>query len=427
MVGENAKDLAREFFSLRSMRKSLGRAVAHISISLSPEDRNLSDEEFSQVATTYLDRMGFSDCPFVAIRHEDTEHQHIHIVASRIKATNGEVVSDFNDFRRGEAVMRQIETDLSLKKVKSSKEATRKSLSRKELQLLKKGEKTMKQEMRNIIEDAINSSSNITEFIAHIQKLGITVCPHIQGSRISGLIYEWKARKAKFKGSDLGKKYTWAGIQEHVQYRPDLDFIPLNKLKREYENNHPSIELPESVPSAYRREYKRNILENDYRRILARIFEADLIAIQSKGENLEIELVHGRIIDSGEKITVDGMEHPHSAIQLVKLAKAKGWDGIVLTGSKDFVFLAMQEAIKADLPITPKDEFQKQLLAEAKATLNQISNPQIQPAVSPNQLSHYIPTLTPLKVGEWSNIQDQKRKKEEEEKKKNKKKYGYGW
>jgi len=108
MAGTTPRQLSSEFGTLRKMRPALCKAVAHMSISLSPEDRNLTDAEFSQIATEYLNDMGFANCPYVAVRHNDTEHQHIHLVASRIDF-NGACVSDSNDYRRGEAVMRNLE------------------------------------------------------------------------------------------------------------------------------------------------------------------------------------------------------------------------------------------------------------------------------------------------------------------------------
>ena len=126
MAGTTPRQLSAEFGTLRRMRPTLGKAVAHISISLSPEDRNLTDEDFTEIATAYLNHMGFADCPFVAVRHDDTEHQHIHIIASRIN-TNGDCVNDSNDYRRGEEIMRLLEQKFALTPVKSSTESKKKA------------------------------------------------------------------------------------------------------------------------------------------------------------------------------------------------------------------------------------------------------------------------------------------------------------
>ena len=271
----------------------------------------------------------------------------------------------------------------------------------------------MKNALRALIDQAMQNSSNITEFLTQCEKLGVDVIPHIQGSRISGLIYRYK--KTKMKGSDLGKKYAWAGLQELIKYRPDIDFIALRKRARAEENKHPSIELPNTVNATQRREFKRMILSDDYRRVLARVYGADLLDTKTKGDNLEIELKQGKILDSGEKITVENMNAANSAIILVKLAIAKGWEGIVLTGSDEFVKKAMIEAIKHDLEITPKDEQQKIWLDEIRATLNpSVGNSNLMSTAHGVQANINLPKLNPLKIGEWSNQQNKKSKKDEE-------------
>jgi hypothetical protein len=279
----------------------------------------------------------------------------------------------------------------------------------------------MKNAIRALIDQAIQNSSNVTEFINECEKLGVNVIPHIQGSRISGLIYEWK--KSRMKSSDLGKKYAWAGIQEAIKYRPDIDFLALRKRAKIEEKKHPSIELPDFVTSAYRREYKRMILSDDYRRVLARVYGSDLLNTQTKGNNLEIELKQGKILDSGEKITVENMDTNHSAIMLIKLAIAKGWNGIVLTGNEDFVKKAMQEAIKQGLEITAKDEQQQLWLNEIRAALNPNVANNVKPAMLNNQAINQIPTLNPLKIGDWTNNQDKNNKNDEEGKEKLRKKF----
>ena len=108
MAGRTPRELAHEFGELRRLRPSLGRAVAHYSLSLPPEDRIPDDAEWSAIAERFLRDMGF-DSPFVVIRHDDA-HPHIHIVASRIKFS-GDVVSDQNDYRRHEEIARRIEAE----------------------------------------------------------------------------------------------------------------------------------------------------------------------------------------------------------------------------------------------------------------------------------------------------------------------------
>lgn len=126
MAGQTPRELAREFGELRKLRPTLGRAVAHYSLSLPADDRRPDDAEWAAIAQRFIEEMGFLDCPFVVVRHDDTDHHHIHILASRIslKGSKGEVVSDRNDFHRAEVVLRCIEAEHGFRPVPTSTKKT---------------------------------------------------------------------------------------------------------------------------------------------------------------------------------------------------------------------------------------------------------------------------------------------------------------
>lgn len=119
--GTTPREWAKEFGLVRRLRPTLGKAVFHASLSPSPDDPPLTDEEYGQIARHFMNAMGFpEDAPYVVIRHEDQSHSHIHIAASRITPT-GEVVSDARDFQRAEAIVREIESARGLRAVPLSR------------------------------------------------------------------------------------------------------------------------------------------------------------------------------------------------------------------------------------------------------------------------------------------------------------------
>jgi len=113
MAGRTPRELASEFGVLRRLNPKLGKAVAHLMLSPAPGDPPLTDEQWQAIAERYVEAMGFADAPWVAVVHQDTDHQHLHIAASRI-GFDGKTISDANDFRKSEAVVRKIETEFGL-------------------------------------------------------------------------------------------------------------------------------------------------------------------------------------------------------------------------------------------------------------------------------------------------------------------------
>lgn len=355
MASNTPKSLAREFGQLRSLRAGLNKAVFHASISLSPEDRQLSDSEFSAIAQNFLDGMDYHDSPFVVVRHHDTDHQHIHIVASRI-TVKGEVVSDAHDFRRAETAMRKLEEQYGLHP------PAERMINQKQ-----QGG-SMNQELRTLLEQALSNSENIEQFIAECKKRGIDPLPHIQGHRMGGLAFRFKQKKVK--GSELGQKYAWKHLSVALNYDSEKDLQHLQKLKAQEDSDLPQIINP-NTDEVSERNSRRRLLDDIYKADLRLHFHGRLKDLIPDAHSLNIILSSGvSLHDYGSKIAGDEGSSKELAKEMVSLAIHKGWKSIQLTGNEEFLRLAMLEALKAGLDVIVADEWQQGLLEEAKKVLN---------------------------------------------------------
>ena len=104
MAGNDIAQLGAEFKASAALRPGMSRCVWHTTLSVSP-DESVSDSLWRVIARDYLQQLGFGQRQFVAYRHTDTEHHHIHIVASRIDLADGTVVSDSWNWPRSEAAV----------------------------------------------------------------------------------------------------------------------------------------------------------------------------------------------------------------------------------------------------------------------------------------------------------------------------------
>lgn len=116
LSGRTPRELAAEFGQFRKLRPGLARAVVHIPLSAHPADRPLSDAEMAEIADRMAQGLGYAESPCVFVRHNDTDHQHMHLLLCRIDR-HGKAVSDSNDYRKAEAILRQIERDYRLRAV----------------------------------------------------------------------------------------------------------------------------------------------------------------------------------------------------------------------------------------------------------------------------------------------------------------------
>jgi hypothetical protein len=116
LAGRTPRQLSKEFGQFRKLRPSLSRAVAHMMLSLAPEDPPLDAQTWNSIAAIFLSDLGYESCPHVIFRHNDTENDHIHIAALRI-GSDGKTVPDSNDRFKAERSLARIEAQFGLRRV----------------------------------------------------------------------------------------------------------------------------------------------------------------------------------------------------------------------------------------------------------------------------------------------------------------------
>ncbi len=117
-------DTDREFFTnvlchLGNRHDSEKRYV-HTTINL-PREEHLNDRDFFELSKNYMEHMGYGEQPFVVVRHNDTKHEHVHIVSTTIKE-DGSIINLSNDFRRNMATQKHLEKEYGLSPSPDSKE-----------------------------------------------------------------------------------------------------------------------------------------------------------------------------------------------------------------------------------------------------------------------------------------------------------------
>jgi hypothetical protein len=212
MLGETARELAAEFSESRKLRPNLTRAVYHASLSLAPGE-SFSDEKWRTVAKDYVTKMGFEGSQFVIVRHKDAPHDHVHIVASRIRL-DGSTVSDSKDHKRAEKIVRGLEIEHGLTRVKSSHEVPHRAPTGDELRkTLRTGEPSHRMQLQGLVDHAISGNPGVSEFFSKLESMGVEPIPNVaKTGHVSGISFRLDGQI--MKGSDLGKGYSWQGLQK---------------------------------------------------------------------------------------------------------------------------------------------------------------------------------------------------------------------
>lgn len=113
--GSGNIDIHRAFEDFKRWMPQHTRAektMMHISLNPHPDDR-LSEMQYTQLAHEYMEKMGFSEMPYLIVKHEDIDRHHIHIVALRVRP-DGSCISDKNNFYRSKEIIRELERKYGL-------------------------------------------------------------------------------------------------------------------------------------------------------------------------------------------------------------------------------------------------------------------------------------------------------------------------
>ncbi len=215
MLGGDYHELSAEFNLSVSLRPTVARPVNHVSLSLDPGEK-LSDRQWSEVAHKYLEQMGFADSQFVAVKHSDRHHKHLHIVTSQIDL-DGQVVNTEYDYFRSQTVIRNLEVEYQLKQLQSSWVVNRRQQPRREIELLNKTwDKSVRRHLQTTIDSVVkhNSSLTVPQLLQKLHERQINHQVHYSdNATVRGLSYSYNG--INYSGTSLGRAYTFKGLQKH--------------------------------------------------------------------------------------------------------------------------------------------------------------------------------------------------------------------
>ncbi len=319
MAGRTPRELSREFGALRRLNPKLTKAVAHLMLSPAPGDPPLTDSQWQAIADRYIEGMGYAQAPWVGIVHRDTDHQHLHIIACRI-GFDGKTVSDANDFRKSEAVVRRLESEFELVSVASPKGIKRKSTPQ---------------------------QANTTTEGAPVMTDTNAMPPN------------------PFNPSDP-QHATWP----HA-YEPGRDLAELAIIDSTPSIVVPSGGVPVPVTTDREREMRRAIVEKGYEAQVQAVFGDVLTRVYRHGGGATLYFRDmGRIADRGSSLQALGdMPDKLAAARIVAMAAnpPKQWKTISFTGTDAFLLCAMREARKHRIDIVAVGQDQQEILANVMA------------------------------------------------------------
>ncbi|MBK1990170.1 relaxase/mobilization nuclease domain-containing protein [Sphaerospermopsis aphanizomenoides BCCUSP55] len=287
MGGTTPIQLTREFGAARRFRPNLQRACAHVILSIPHRDvshnkgeyhEHLEDEQYTEIAQHWLKAMKFlgeelNQSQYVVARHHDTNHEHIHIIASRIRM-NGSVVPDSWDYRRSEVILRKLEKEYGLEAVSCSNERVAQTVEKIGIEttisdsygaLRYRRAQTQKQKhhssnqppitqlLADIIDETTKDQPTVTQLIQRLQQQSVVVHPQFSTGGLFKEAIAFEMNGVKVGGYKLGSAYSFPGLQKKrgVSYNPERDLPAIYSCrgKKQVEIPTPAIETTVTILS----------------------------------------------------------------------------------------------------------------------------------------------------------------------------------
>jgi hypothetical protein len=214
--------IRREIDMVREQRPNLNRYVYHTSLNFHKDD-SLSNERLLEIAHQYLQANGFTNNQYFIFRHHDADHPHLHLLLNRI-TFDGHVVSDSNNYKRSESILRNLEKQFNLTKVQSSQTAPLRAANKDELEMvIRTGKPSEKMVLQEIIKKLLDQRNlTLSEFIKKGEQAGISfLFNQALTGRVSGITYFHDG--FKITGQALGNRFKWAEIIKNISYEQVRD------------------------------------------------------------------------------------------------------------------------------------------------------------------------------------------------------------
>jgi hypothetical protein len=193
----------------------------HISLNFDPSEK-LDKNILVQIASSYMEKIGFGKQPYLVYEHHDAGHPHIHLVTTNIRS-DGSRIPIHNLGRNQSSKARvEIETAFGLVKATGRNQYQQHKLQAVDAQKIQYGKSETRQSVTNVLDSVINSYkyTSLAELNAVLQLYNVKAERGKEDGRIyknKGLIY----RVLDEKGNTVGVPVKASSIYN----KPTLSYL----------------------------------------------------------------------------------------------------------------------------------------------------------------------------------------------------------
>lgn len=195
------------------------KPIIHISLNPHPDDK-LSDEQLSEIAQEYMEKLGYGNQPYMVYKHEDIDRHHLHIVSLRVDE-NGKKLNDKFEHRRSKDITRELETKYGLHSAEKKQQQ-----ERYQFQKVNYGMGDVKRQLSNTVRGIVNtyqfqSFGELNTLLSLYNVRAKEVKGEVRGKAYNGIVYSATDDKGEkqgnpIKSSRLGKSVGYEALERRI-------------------------------------------------------------------------------------------------------------------------------------------------------------------------------------------------------------------
>ena len=176
-----------------ALNENVTRNSMHVSLNFDPSEK-ISNEQFKEIADTYMQKIGFGKQPYLVYQHFDAGHPHIHIVSIKVRGDGSRIDTQNIGRNQSEKARKEIEQTFGLIKAEDTKIKQQFELKSAYSQKVLYGKSESRKAIANVLEAVLNlyKYTSLPELNAILQQYNIQADRGNEGSRIfqhRGLLY----------------------------------------------------------------------------------------------------------------------------------------------------------------------------------------------------------------------------------------------
>ncbi len=246
------------FLKQADLNENVKRNSVHISLNFDVTEKGISKEKLMEIADTYMEKIGFSEQPYLVYQHHDAGHPHIHIISLKVRANGSRI--DMQNIGRNQSEKARKEIEISYGLVPAEKHKREKELVVKPVNTNKVeyGRTETKRAITNVLDKVLKNYkyTSLPELNAVLQQYNVVADRGTENSRIfqnRGLVY----RILNESGEKVGVPIKASDFYSH----PTLKFLEERFIVNEKARTHYKSRLKNTIDMALLDQKKMSIQE----------------------------------------------------------------------------------------------------------------------------------------------------------------------